>query len=184
VHDDGQPKATNEEKKPDQQDTPSPNSENSASEAPGVYDLVRVSKMAVNNELLRQLGLLTDDTTKTKIKRTSTRKPKKKKDVVDASSLRRSVRKRTQNHDSLGDNDEGIVTKKARTLPSSISSTGTVESSESKDMIHRKTKIYDESPQSKLNYRRIYRPINSGKTPRPKTPNELKKKNAHRKPKI
>jgi hypothetical protein len=96
-------------------------------------------------------------------------------DVVDASKLWRSGRKRTRNHDLFGDNDDGTVTKKVRTLPRSVSSIGTLESSESEPMIRRKTKLYDESPHMKHKNRRIYRPINSGKTPRPKTPNEHNK---------
>jgi hypothetical protein len=171
VHD-GQPKETNEKKKPNEQDTPSPSSENSASEALSAYELVRVNNMAKNDAKLQELGISTGAITKTKIKRTSTRKPKQRHDVVDASKLRRSVRKRTRNHDLFGDNDDGTETKKASTLPRSVSSTGTLESSESEPMIRRKTKLYDESPHMKHKNRRIYRPINSGKTPRPKTPNE------------
>ena len=169
VHD-GQPKETNEKKKPNEQDTPSPSSENSASEALSAYELVRVNNMAKNDAKLQELGISTGAITKTKIKRTSTRKPKQRHDVVDASKLRRSVRKRTRNHDLFGDNDDGTETKKPSTLPRSVSSTGTLETSESEPMILRKSKLYGESPHKKHKNRRIYRPINSGKTPRPKTP--------------
>jgi hypothetical protein len=169
VHD-GQPKETNEKKKPNEQDTPSPSSENSASEALSAYELVRVNNMAKNDAKLQELGISTGAITKTKIKRTSTRKPKQRDDVVDASKLRRSVRKRTRNHDLFGDNDDGTETKKPSTLPRSVSSTGTLETSESEPMIRRKSKLYGESPHKKHKNRRIYRPINSGKTPRPKTP--------------